>query len=68
MDVVLHPSDMDSRTTTPAASDPLAAMLHNAHIDKAEKSEFNNSARDTIKLTVNNYNFTKEGENLVLGS
>ncbi|KIL58184.1 hypothetical protein M378DRAFT_15751 [Amanita muscaria Koide BX008] len=61
---------MDSRTTTPATNDPLAAMLQNATIDKAEKSEFSNSARDAIKLTVNNNNnnYSKEGENLVLES
>ncbi|KAM6499819.1 hypothetical protein JOM56_005327, partial [Amanita muscaria] len=58
---------MDSKTTTPATNDPLAVMLPNANIDKAEKSEFSNSARDTIKLTVNNnYNYIKEGENLAL--
>ncbi|KIL63093.1 hypothetical protein M378DRAFT_733746 [Amanita muscaria Koide BX008] len=63
---------MDSKTTTPATPEPdhLVVMLHNATIDKAEKSEFSNSAHDTIKLTVNNLNnnFTMEGENLVLES
>ncbi|KIL63027.1 hypothetical protein M378DRAFT_731739 [Amanita muscaria Koide BX008] len=61
---------MDSETTSPAASDrpdPLAAMLQNATIG-ADRSEFSNTARDTIKVTVNNYNFTNlnEGENLPL--
>ena len=57
--------------TTPATpdADALAAMFQNATIDKAEKSEFSNSARDMFKFAVNNhFNFTKEGENPVLGS
>ncbi|KIL63053.1 hypothetical protein M378DRAFT_732563 [Amanita muscaria Koide BX008] len=61
---------MDFKTTTPATPDPLVAMFQNATIDKAEKNEFSSSARDTIKFAVNNnyFNFTKEGENLVLES
>ncbi|KIL63048.1 hypothetical protein M378DRAFT_732324 [Amanita muscaria Koide BX008] len=57
---------MDSRTTIPATPDSLAAMFQKATIDKAENSEFSNSARDMFSFAENNYNFIKEGENLVL--
>ncbi|KIL62103.1 hypothetical protein M378DRAFT_805228 [Amanita muscaria Koide BX008] len=42
------PSDMDSQITSPAAPDPLAAMLHNAPIDQAGRNEFSNTARETV--------------------
>ncbi|KIL62141.1 hypothetical protein M378DRAFT_166123 [Amanita muscaria Koide BX008] len=58
---------MDSKSTTPATPVPLAAMFQNATIDTAERNEFN-STRDMFKFAMNNtFNFTKEGENRVLG-
>ena len=44
---------MDSKTTSLGAADPLAATLHNATIDKAERNEFSNSARDMFKIVLN---------------
>ncbi|KIL60815.1 hypothetical protein M378DRAFT_904366 [Amanita muscaria Koide BX008] len=44
---------MDSQTTSPAAPDPLAATLHNATIDKAERNEFINTAHDMYKFVLN---------------
>ncbi|KIL62097.1 hypothetical protein M378DRAFT_805142 [Amanita muscaria Koide BX008] len=47
---------MDSKTSTPATldrPDSLAATLHNATIDKAERNEFSNTARDMFKIVLN---------------
>ncbi|KIL63946.1 hypothetical protein M378DRAFT_11847 [Amanita muscaria Koide BX008] len=62
---------MDSETTSPAAPNPLNSILSNASIENVKGNKFSNAGRDTITyaLTVlNNYNITKEGENLVLES
>ena len=62
---------MDSQTASPDTPEPdplnFAAILDNAIIDKIKGNEFSNTARDTFKLTVNNYNPIKEGEHLVFG-
>ncbi|KAM6497451.1 hypothetical protein JOM56_007924 [Amanita muscaria] len=39
---------MDSQTTSPAAPDTLAGTLHNDIIDKAERNEFSNTAREIV--------------------
>ena len=44
---------MDSKTTSPATPDPLAATLHNATINNAEGNEFSNTARDMYKFVLN---------------
>ncbi|KIL63942.1 hypothetical protein M378DRAFT_163905 [Amanita muscaria Koide BX008] len=59
---------MDSKTTSPTAPNPLAAMLHNTSVDKEKGTESSNTASDMFKSVQNKYNIIKEGENLVLES